>query len=146
VLRSLTRLLQTRLLPLDDASVAGEEAGLLQRRTVVLGIGGVERTSDPQAHGTGLTAGAATGDQSDDVVAVGELELDERRADQLLVHLVREVHVQRPPVDAPLAGARNDPHAGDGPLATARRGSRLDGREARRGGVGGVALDGDLVG
>src|SRR5690606_31837544 len=95
---------------------------------------------------TGLTAGAATGDQSDDVVAVGELELDERRADQLLVHLVREVHVQRPPVDAPLAGARNDPHAGDGPLATARRGSRLDGREARRGGLGGVALDGDLVG
>ena len=57
----------------------------------------------------------------------------ERLVDDLLVHLVREVVVQRAAVDGPLAGAGDDAHAGDGLLAAAgRRGGRDDGRAARR--------------
>jgi hypothetical protein len=38
------------------------------------------------------------------------------------VHLVREVVLEGATVDLPLAGARNDPDAGDGVLTTAQAG------------------------
>src|SRR5262249_53471142 len=65
---------------------------------------------------------------------------------QLLVHLVREVRVERAAVDGPLAGARGDADAGDGLLAPAGGRGGLDVRDARRRRLGGVALDGGLVG
>src|SRR4051795_280369 len=52
VLRRLAGLLEAVLLALGDAGVAGEEAGLLQRRTV-LGLDLGEGTGDRQAQGTG---------------------------------------------------------------------------------------------
>src|SRR6478672_7675598 len=53
-LRGLAGLLETSLLALHDASVAGEQAGLLQGRTVGLDVDGVERTGDAQAQRAGL--------------------------------------------------------------------------------------------
>ncbi len=61
------------------------------------------------------------------------------------MHLVGEVVLKGATVDLPLAGARNDPDAGDGVLATAQAGGRLGVTEAtgkRLGGV--VALDDNL--
>src|SRR6478736_1462271 len=54
VLRRLAGLLETGLLALDDASVAREEAGLLEGRAVVLGVDLVERTGDAEAQRAGL--------------------------------------------------------------------------------------------
>src|SRR5438093_4977653 len=65
-LRRLARLVQARLLALDDPSVAGQEAGPLER-DAQLGIGLHERTRDPVADGTCLSARAATVDADPDV-------------------------------------------------------------------------------
>jgi hypothetical protein len=54
----------------------------------------------------------------EDVVGAVELEDLQRLVDDLLVDLVREVPLEGAPVDLPLAGARDDPDAGDGLLAT----------------------------
>ena len=61
-LRSLAGLLETGLLALDDASVTGEEAGLLERRAVVLAVDLVQRARDGEAQRAGLARGATTGD------------------------------------------------------------------------------------
>src|SRR5215469_3009016 len=47
-------------------------------------------------------------------------ERHEWLADQLLVHLVREIHVEGPVVDLPLARSGLNPDPGDGLLAAAR--------------------------
>src|SRR5690606_23420385 len=86
-LRGLAGLLQTGLLALDDAGVAREEAGLLERRAVVLTVDLVERARDREAQRTGLTRGAATGDAGDHVVRADEVEHLERVGDELLVQL-----------------------------------------------------------
>jgi hypothetical protein len=54
----------------------------------------------------------------EDVVGAVELEDLERLVDDLLVDLVGEVPLEGAAVDLPLAGARDDPDAGDGLLAT----------------------------
>src|SRR5690606_37028112 len=82
VLRRLARLLQAGLLALDDAGVAREVAGLLQRRTVVLGVDGVERAGDAQAQRAGLAGDAAAGDARDDVEAALDVDELEGRADE----------------------------------------------------------------
>src|SRR4051812_4747415 len=93
VLRSLTGLLQTVLLALRGASVTGEEAGLLQRRTV-LSVQDGERAGQAHAQRTGLAGHATAVDAGDDVELVLSAEHDERLVHDLLVDLVREVGVQ----------------------------------------------------
>ena len=112
---------------------------------VVVHVRLVQRAGHAEAQGTGLAGDAATRDAGDDVVAVVELEHLEGLVDFLLVHLVGEVVLKGATVDLPLAGARNDPDAGDGVLATAQAGGRLRVAEAAGEGLGGVlALDGRL--
>src|SRR5665647_314054 len=118
-LRSLTGLLESGLLALLDASVAVEEAGLLEDGAVVLFVDLVQRTRDAEAQRAGLAGGAAAGDACDDVVAAQEVKDLERVVDQLLVQLVREVVRELAAVDRDGAGAGDDAHAGDGLLATA---------------------------
>ena len=78
---------------------------------------------------------------ADKVALTGaKLEQRERLVDDLLVDLVREVLLQRAPVDLPLAGAGDDAHAGDGLLATTRCGAR----SRRAGATDGLAGDGAL--
>ncbi len=62
VLRSLAGLLETGLLALGNASVPGEEACLLQRRSVELGVDAVERAGHTEADRAGLARGATAVD------------------------------------------------------------------------------------
>ena len=139
-LRGLAGLLETGLLALHDAGVAGQQTGLLQSRAVGLFVDLVERAGHAEAQGAGLTSGAATVDARDHVEAALELQLGERLVGDLLVQLVREVVVERAAVDPPLAGARDDAHAGDGLLATTGRRAGRDRGRTGRGVRGGVAL------
>jgi hypothetical protein len=142
VLRGLAGLLETGLLALDDAGVAGQEAGLLQRRAVVLGVDRVQRTGDAEAQGAGLAGDAAAGDARDDVEATLDVHELQRGVHELLVHLVREVVLDGAAVDLPLAGAGDQAHARDGLLATAEglagSGQALA-TPGGRSGLGGVA-------
>src|SRR5689334_13277387 len=92
-LRGLAGLLETSLLALHDAGVAGEQAGLLERRAVGLDVDGVERTGHTEAQGAGLTGDATAVDAGDHVEAALELQLGERLVGDLLVQLVGEVAV-----------------------------------------------------
>ena len=60
VLLSLTGLLETGLLALDDACVAAQVTGLLQGGAVVVDVDLVQRTGDAEAQCAGLARGAAT--------------------------------------------------------------------------------------
>src|SRR6516165_2916541 len=138
VLRSLAGLLEAVLLPLRRPRVAGEEAGLLQRRPV-LRVDERERPRQPESQRAGLARDAAAADARDHVELALGADQHERLADDLLVHLVREVRVKRPAVDRPLAGARDDADAGDGLLAAAGAGGMAgDHRTARDPGRGGL--------
>src|SRR5690606_19108136 len=99
VLRRLAGLLETGLLALDDAGVTREEAGLLEGRTVVLGVDVVQRTGDAETQRAGLARVAATRDAGDDVVGTREVQHGERVVDQLLVQLVGEVVLKGATVD-----------------------------------------------
>src|SRR5690606_16971636 len=92
-------------------------ARLLEGGTVVLLVDRVERAGDAQAQRTGLAGDPAAVDPRDDVEATLDVHELERAVDQLLVDLVREVVLERPAVDLPLAGARDETHARDGLLA-----------------------------
>src|SRR6185312_13803812 len=116
-LRSLARLLESRLLALLDASVTAEEASLLEGGAVVLSIDLVERARDAEAQRTSLAGGATAGDAGDDVVAAEQVEHLEGVVDELLVKLVREVLRKSAAVHREVAGAGGDAHAGDGLLA-----------------------------
>src|SRR5919107_5514402 len=91
VLGSLAGLLEAGLLALDDARVTGEQARLLQRRTVRVEVHRVQRPGDPEAQRTRLAGDAATVDAGDHVEAADQVGGDERLVDDLLVQLVREV-------------------------------------------------------
>src|SRR3954454_15750504 len=80
VLRGLAGLLQTGLLALGGARVAGEEAGLLQGRAVHLGVHAVQGAGHAQAHRAGLAGGATTVHAGEHVVGAVELEHLERLA------------------------------------------------------------------
>src|SRR5688500_15043628 len=118
VLRRLAGLLQAVLLRLLLACVAGEEAGLLERRAL-LGVELGKGAGDAEAEGTGLARHAATVDGGVDVVhlvGVGDLEgLGHDHA----VHGRREVVLEAAAVDRDGAGAGTDPDPRDGPLAAA---------------------------
>src|SRR6478735_9402114 len=123
VLGRLAGLLETGLLALGDAGVAGEEAGLLEGGTVQLLVDAVERAGHTEADRAGLAGGATAVHTHEHVVGAVELQQRQGLLDDLLVHLVREVRVERAAVDLPLAGARDDAHAGDGLLASAGGGT-----------------------
>src|SRR5699024_8224841 len=111
--------------------------GLLQGGAVELWVDAVERARDAEADGAGLAGRAAPVDADQHVVGAVELESGQRVVDDLLVDLVREELLERPAVDLPLAGARDDPDAGDGLLAAARAGAGSRGGGALHGRVGG---------
>src|SRR6185437_13557584 len=118
VLGRLTSLLQPVLLALLHPGVPGQEAGLLQRRTVV-GLDADQRAGDGQPQRTGLAGDAAAGQAGNDVVLVVLVQRDERLADQLLVHLVREVVLDGAAIELEVSGARHEPDPDDGLLAAA---------------------------
>src|SRR5690606_36682199 len=119
-------LLETGLLALDDASVAGQEASLLEGTTVRLGVDLVEGTVDAKAQRAGLTGDAATLDAGVNVELALDVEQRERGVHELLVHLVGEVVLDVATVDGPLAGSENQAHAGHGLLATTKAGAGRD--------------------
>src|SRR5690606_10648887 len=161
VLRRLAGLLQAVLAALLRPRVTGEEADLLQRRPV-LAVDLGERAGDAQPQRAGLAAHTAAVQPGDDVERALGAERDQRLVDDLLVHLVREVDLERPPVDPPLAGAGHEPNAGHGLLAAAGRdrgagdhrtrgrgrprgrgaGRRLAGVDTALGSLGGLVLGG----
>src|SRR3954447_24552114 len=118
VLRRLAGLLQAVLLALRRAGVAGQEAGLLEGRTV-LGLNLDQRAGDGQAQRACLAGHAAALEEADDVVLLGLLQDHERLADELLVHLVRGVLLEGAAVQLELPGTREQSHADDGLLAPA---------------------------
>src|SRR4051794_21961580 len=142
-LRRLASLLETRLLALDDAGVTSQEAGLLERRAVVLAVDLVQGASDRETQRAGLTGGAAAGDLDDHVVAAEQVEHLERVVDELLVQLVREVLLERAAVHQIGAGAGGEARAGDGLLAAAD--GRAGNAEHRARSLGGF-FDGRLGG
>src|SRR3712207_1518386 len=89
-----------------------------------------ERPGDGEAQRAGLTGDAATLEQPYDVVLLALLEGHERLADELLVHLVREVLLEGAAVQLELAGTGEEAHADDGLLAPAH------GLDGTPGGVG----------
>src|ERR1017187_6735800 len=118
VLRRLTCLLQPVLLALLHPSVPGQEAGFLQARAAVR-VDEDQCPGDPQPQRAGLAGDTAAGDPGDHVELVISTERDEWLTDELLMELVREVLVQRPVVDLPLPGARQDTDPGNRLLAAA---------------------------
>src|ERR1700733_16210846 len=117
-MRCLPGLLQAVLLPLLDPGVPGHEAGLLQRRAV-LRVDQDQRPGHAEAQRAGLPGDAAAGDPGHHVELALGAQRHERLVDQLLVHLVREVRVERTAVDQPLAGPGEDADPGDRLLAAA---------------------------
>src|SRR5262245_5932976 len=115
VLGSLAGLLQAGLLALGDTRVPGQEARPLQRRPAFR-VDQRQRPGDAEPQGACLAADTAAVDAGDDIKLVLSTERHQRLTNQLLVHLVREIHVEGPVVDLPLAGAGLDPHPGDGLL------------------------------
>src|SRR5690606_22941539 len=118
-LRRLAGLLETGLLALDDAGVAREEPGLLERRAVVLAVDLVEGAGDREAQGARLTRGAAARDLGLDVVGAEQVEHLERVVDELLVQLVGEVVLECAAVHEELPAAGDEAHLRDGLLAPA---------------------------
>src|SRR5690606_22806940 len=117
-LRGAAGLVQTDLLALDLAGVAGHEAGLAQfglQRFVVLD----QRAGDAQADRTGLAGGAAADGGDDDVEVVRVLGEFQRLAHDHARGLAAEELVQRTAVDGDVAAALAQEHAGGGGLATA---------------------------
>ena len=119
VLLSLTGLLETSLLTLDDACVTAQVTGLLQGGAVVFDVDLVQRTGDAEAQRAGLAGDAATVDAGDNVVGAFKIKDLEGLVDVLLVQLVREVVRQFAAIDGPLAGARYNANACNSFLATA---------------------------
>src|SRR6266516_400855 len=118
VLRCLPGLLQAVLLALLDAGIPGKEARPLQG-SPVFRVDQYQGTCDPQPQRTRLAGDPAAGDAGGHIELPLGPEGHERLTDELLVDLVREEVLQRPLVDAPLAGARCDPDPRDRLLAAA---------------------------
>ena len=133
-LRGATCLVQTSLLALHDASVAGQEASLLQGGAVGITIDGVQSAGNAEADGAGLAGGAAAVNEDDSVELAFELEQNDRGVDLTLQQLGGEVLLQSAAVDGPLAVTRNQTDTGDSLLAATGAVARLN-----RGGAGASA-------
>ena len=119
--------MQTGLLAFHDASVAGQEASLLQGCAVRITIDSVQSAGNAQADCASLAGGAATVNEDDSVELAFELEQHDRGVDLTLQQLGREVLFQGATIDGPLAGARNQANTGDGFLTTTGAVARSDG-------------------
>src|SRR5882757_3388450 len=135
VLGRLAGLLQAVLLTFGGPCVPGEEAGGLERRTVVR-VQLDQRPGNAQAQRAGLAGDAAAVQGGQHVVVLHPLGDHQRLLDQLLVHLVREVGRQVLAVEPEAAGARHQPDPHDGFLAPTHGLHRAAGRSRRRGGRG----------
>ena len=112
--------MEARLLALDLAVVAREEAGPLERRAQVL-VGLAQGAGDAVTHGAGLAADAAAEHVDADVeLAAGAGGLERHERDRLQ-DLATEVRVDLATVDDDLAGAGAQGDAGDAGLALAGR-------------------------
>src|SRR6266508_4318520 len=108
-LRRLASLVQAGLLALDDARVARQEAGALQRHAQ-LGVCVDKCARDPVTHGTGLAARPAALHADTDVVASLETRDLQRRERGLPMRGPREVLLDRATVEPrrPVAGPEDD--------------------------------------
>src|SRR6266571_2164251 len=118
VLRRLARLLEAVLLAFLYPGIPGQETCSLESLPV-LRVDEGQRPRDPEPQRACLASDAAAGDPGHHVELVLGTERHERLADELLVHLVREVVLQRPVVDPPLPGPGQDTNPRDGLLAAA---------------------------
>ena len=109
--------MQSSLLALDHAGVAGQEARLLESGAIGVTVDLVEGSSDAQTQGSGLSGDTTAVDAGDDIETPFEVEDGEGSPHELLVQLVGEVVLQAPPVEGPLTGAGNETDAGNGFLA-----------------------------
>src|SRR5213593_1929370 len=118
-LRRLARLVQARLLALDDTSVARQEAGPLER-DAQLGIGLDERSGDAVTDGACLSTRAAAVNADPDVEGSLHPCRLQRRQRGRAVRGARKVVLDRAPVEpcVPVAGTQN--HSCDGRLPLAR--------------------------
>src|SRR6187402_3919192 len=110
--------MQTDLLTLDFAGVAGHETSLTQRRLqrfVVFDEG----AGDAEANGAGLTRDAATSDGDHDIKLVDVFGQFERLTHDHARGLATEELVERLTVDDDATGALAEEHAGGGGLAAA---------------------------
>ena len=110
--------MQTGLLALHDAGVAGQEASLLQGGAVGVTIDGVQSAGHAETDGAGLAGGAAAVNEDDSVELAFELEQNDRGVDLTLQQLGGEVLLQSAAVDGPLAVTRNQTDTGDSLAAT----------------------------
>src|SRR5690606_30126881 len=107
-----------RLLALDHARVAGEQAGSAQLGAVLL-VGLAQRASDRVPHRTGLAGHAAAAHVRLDIEGAERVGRGERLLDVLHQRRAREVVTQGAAVDIPLPGAGNQVDPGDAGLAAA---------------------------
>src|SRR5260370_28963425 len=118
VLRCLACLFEASLLPLLDPGIPGQEAKTLERWPTRR-VDEYERPGNAEPNGACLAGHTAAGNPDHDVeLAIGP-ERHQRLADELLMHLVPEVHVHPPAVDQPMPGAGHHPDPSDCLLATA---------------------------
>src|SRR4051794_14890542 len=108
------------LLALDDARVAGQEAGLLDERAQ-RGLVAGQRLSDAVLDRAGLAGEAAADDGRDHVILVAALGDIERLVDHEAQRRTREIGFLLATVDDDLARARLQPDARNGVLAAAGR-------------------------
>src|SRR5262245_7192637 len=112
------------LLALDLARVAREEASLLDRRAVAR-VELLERARNRVPQRARLTGDAAAAHRGPHVVAADHAGHLERRLDHHAQALAREVVLERAAVDAELARAGREHHAGHRGLAASGRGRLL---------------------
>src|SRR5690606_14144033 len=106
------------LLAFHHASVAGQEATLLEHRAQGR-LEVVQRLGDAVTNGTGLAAEAAASNGDGNVVLVETISGDDRLLHDQLQHGASEIALELAAVDSDLALARLDPDAGNGVLALA---------------------------
>ena len=109
--------LQTVLLTFLHTRIAGQEASLLQDRTVLLVLL-QQSAAQAVADSASLTGNTAAGNADDDVVLALQAQQDQRRTDDQLQGLQTKVVVDITIVDGDLASAGVNANAGNGILTT----------------------------
>ena len=108
---------QAVLLTFLHTRIAGQEASLLQDRTVLLVLL-QQSAAQAVADSASLTGNTAARNADDDVVLALQAQQDQRRTDDQLQGLQTEVAVDVAIVDGDLAGAGVNANAGNGILTT----------------------------
>ena len=116
-LRCATCSLEAVLLTLLHTRIAGQEASLLQNRTILIALlqqGAGQAVADSAS----LAGNTAARNADDDIVLALQAQQDQRRTDDQLQGLQTEVVVDITIVDGDLAGAGVNANAGNGILTT----------------------------